>query len=103
MWGAGRRRPSASPGEGLRGTRACQHPVLGPPASRTRRKETSAKFPDLRCSLWQTTTDPYLTPHTSRYGLSFQKKTIQLLGADVREHAGLRLRKDFSHKTKQEN
>lgn len=103
MWGAGRRRPSASPGGGLRGTRACQHPVLGPPASRTRRKETSAKFPDLRCSLWQTTTDPYLTPHTSRYGLSFQKKTIQLLGADVREHAGLRLRKDFSHKTKQEN
>lgn len=45
------------------------------------------------------------TSHRTRVDkdLAVQKKTIQLLGADVREHAGLRLRKDFSHKTKQEN
>lgn len=66
VWGHREKTAICKPRRGLRGTRACQHPVLGPPASRTRRKETSAKLPNLWGSLRQTHTDPYLTPHVSR-------------------------------------
>lgn len=87
------------------GRGAQRNPSLPAPRSRTSGLQDSEErnFCQVPRSAVFIMADNYRSlPHTA-HGLSFQKKTIQLLGADVREHAGLRLRKDFSHKTKQEN